>query len=123
MRLCLRSRQSGFGVTIRRRYRYCALSVIGVPLKHETIGEAGTVSWIHAAPYKEELRELEKWFSDEKSVELRSSTDFQSFPVVSFARARTLVDNLAYVRPLHERAHGMVWRRLSQGGHRPIPQA
>lgn len=55
----------------------------GIPISHETIGEMGTVSWVHAAPFREEFRELEEWFSDDKSVELRSDKDFQFYPVVS----------------------------------------
>lgn len=55
----------------------------GIPISHETIGEMGTVSWVHAAPFTEEFRELEEWFSDDKSVELRSDKDFQFYPVVS----------------------------------------
>lgn len=38
---------------------------------------------MHAAPFTERLRELEEWFSDDKSVALRSSKGFQFFPVVS----------------------------------------
>lgn len=55
----------------------------GVPILHERIGEVGTVSWVHAAPFRKELGELEAWFSDEASVALRASPDFQFFPVVS----------------------------------------
>lgn len=55
----------------------------GVPILHERIGEVGTISWVHAAPYREELGELEAWFSDEASVALRASPSFQFFPVVS----------------------------------------
>lgn len=54
-----------------------------MPILHERIGEVGTVSWVHTALYKEEFRELEEWFSDAKSVSLRSSKNFQFFPVVS----------------------------------------
>lgn len=55
----------------------------GVPISHETIGEVGTVSWIHAVPFRPELGELEEFFSDSQSVKLRASPDFQFFPVVS----------------------------------------
>lgn len=54
----------------------------GIPIAHETIGKAGSVSWLYAAPFRHDLRNLEEWFSNEESVKLRASDDFQLFPVV-----------------------------------------
>lgn len=55
----------------------------GVPISHEKIGKVGTVSWIHAVPFRPDLAELEVFFSDSQSVKLRESPDFQFSPVVS----------------------------------------
>ncbi|CAM9312950.1 unnamed protein product [Discosporangium mesarthrocarpum] len=58
----------------------------GIPILHEQIGEAGTVSWVHGAPYSEENHELEAWFSNRDSAGLRASPDFSFFPVFHLVR-------------------------------------
>jgi len=58
----------------------------GIPVKHERIGEAGSVSWIYGAPHVPSLRKLETWFASEEDTVLRESSDFKHFPVVHFVR-------------------------------------
>ena len=58
----------------------------GVPVKHERIGDAGSVSWIYGAPFKEEERKLETWFASEEDTKKRASKDFGFYPVVHVVR-------------------------------------
>lgn len=93
----------------------------GIPIAHETIGDAGSVSWVYAAPFRHELRELEEWFSNEESVKLRSSHDFEFFPVVRrgvykwtkrLTRSFPVCCVLAKEILQHRREFQLIWERI-----------
>ncbi|GMH61451.1 hypothetical protein TL16_g03256 [Triparma laevis f. inornata] len=58
----------------------------GIPVKHERIDEAGSVSWIYGANHVPSLRKLETWFASEEDTVLRESLNFRHFPVVHVVR-------------------------------------
>jgi hypothetical protein len=57
-----------------------------IPIKHERIGEAGSVSWIYGVPHKPSERKLETWFASEEDTMLRESSGFAHFPTVHVVR-------------------------------------
>ena len=57
-----------------------------IPVKHERIGAAGSVSWIYGADHDPNLRKLETWFASEEDTVLRESPNFRHFPIVQVVR-------------------------------------
>ena len=57
-----------------------------IPIKHERIGEAGSVSWIYGAPHVPSLRKLETWFASEEDTRKREDPEFAFFPQVHVVR-------------------------------------
>jgi hypothetical protein len=59
-----------------------------IPILHERIGAAGSVSWIYGAPYDPATDKLETWFSnpDGSDTRLRASADFDFYPLVHVVR-------------------------------------
>ena len=59
-----------------------------IPVLHERIGAAGSVSWIYGAPYTPDQHKLETWFSnpDGSDTALRASSGFRFYPQVHVVR-------------------------------------
>ncbi|GMI41823.1 hypothetical protein TrCOL_g3712 [Triparma columacea] len=57
-----------------------------IPIKHERIGPAGSVSWIYGAPHIPTLRTLETWFASEEDTRKRSDPNFEFFPIIHVVR-------------------------------------